>query len=110
MLRNAETGTYLIVDETPLLEEGVNAHYGTDIASQVAPAGSDGEILRGVEAVSVDHEVAVVLVHIGRLAPVPAVEELWQSLALDVVDGVHVEPGAVAGQHDGVRLRNEVFP
>ena len=102
--------SYLIVDETPLLQEGVHTHDGADVASEVAAAGRDGEILDRVEPVGVDHKVAIVLVHGGGLAAVPIVEELGQRLALDAVDRVHVEPGAVAGEHDGVGLRDQVFP
>jgi len=99
---------YLVVDEAPLLEEGVDAHDGADISSQVPPAGSDGQVLGRVEAVGVDHEVAVVAVDGGRLAAVAAVEELWQGLALAVVDVAHVEPGRIAGDDGRVCLRDEV--
>ena len=99
---------YLVVDEAPLLEEGVDAHDGADISSQVPPAGSDGQVLGRVEAVGVDHEVAVIAVDGGRLAAVAAVEELGQSLALAVVDVAHVEPGRIAGDDGRVCLRDEV--
>jgi hypothetical protein len=87
----------------------MHAHDGADIAGQVPSAGRDGQIFARVETIGVDHKVAVVLVDMRRLASVAAVEELRQGLALNVVDGVHVEPGAVARQHDGVRLGDEVF-
>jgi hypothetical protein len=99
---------YLVVDEAPLLEEGVHAHNGADISSQIPPAGSDGQVLGRVEAVGVDHEVAVVAVDGGGLAAVAAVEELGQSLALAVVDIAHVEPGRIAGDDGRVCLRDEV--
>ena len=99
---------YLVIDEAPLLEEGVDAHDGADIASQVPPAGSDGEVLGGVQAVGVDHKVSVVFVHGRRFAAVAAVEELGQSLALAVVDVAHVEPGRIAGDDGRVCLRDEV--
>jgi hypothetical protein len=88
----------------------VHPHDGADVAGQVATAGGDGEILDRVQPVGVDHEVAVVLVHGGGLAPVPAVEELGEGLTLDVVDRVHVEPGAVTREHNRVGLRDQVFP
>jgi hypothetical protein len=88
----------------------MHAHDGTNIASQVATAGRDGEILDRVQAVGVDHEVAVVLVHRRRLAPIPVVEELGQCFPLDVVDRVHVKPGAVAGENDRMGLRDQMFP
>jgi hypothetical protein len=37
--------TDLVVDEPPLLEEGVYAHDGADVAGEVAPARGDGEVL-----------------------------------------------------------------
>lgn len=88
----------------------MHAHNRTDIAGQIAAAGGDGKVLDRVQAIGVDHKIAVVLVYRRSLAPVPVVEELWQRLPLDVVDGVHVEPGAVAGEHNGMGLGDEVFP
>lgn len=100
---------YLIVDEAPLLKERMNSHDGANITRKIAAACSNREVLDGVQAISVDHEVAVVLVHGRGLASVTVVEEFTHRLALNVVDGVHVEPGAVAGQHDGVRLGDKMF-
>jgi hypothetical protein len=88
----------------------MHAHDCTDIAGEVATAGRDGEILNRVQPVGVDHEVTVVLVHRRRLAPVPVVEELGQCFPLDVVDRVHVEPSAVAGEHDRMGLGNQMLP
>jgi hypothetical protein len=101
---------YLIVDQAPLLEEAVDAHYGTDVATEVPPAGGEGEVFGRVESVSVDHEVARVLVSGERLAAVPAIEPLGQVLLFDVVDRIHVEPLAVAWQDDGVGLSDQVRP
>ncbi len=98
--------SHLIVDETPLLEERVHAHNRTDIAGQVTAAGSDCKIFHRVQPVGVDHKVAIILVYRRGLAPVPVVEELWQRLPLNAVDGVHVEPSAVAGKHNRVCLGN----
>jgi hypothetical protein len=89
-----------------LLQEVVNAHNSTHISSKVAPARSYGEVLDGVEPVSVDHKVTVVLVDMGRLASVPVVEKLGEGFALDVVDRVHVKPSAVTWQDYGVSLRD----
>ena len=57
----------LVVDESPLLEEGVDADHGADVAGQVPPAGRRGEVLGRVEAVRVDHEVAVAEINLGGL-------------------------------------------
>jgi hypothetical protein len=102
--------TNLVVDQAPLLEERVYPHYGAHVSREVAPAGSNSKILARVEAVGVDHEVAVVLVHVRGLATVSVVEEFRQGLLLDLVDGVHVEPCTVTWKDDGVCLRYEVFP
>lgn len=104
------TKTNLIVDQTPLLEEGVHPHDGAHVSREVAPAGSNCKILARVEAVGVDHEVAVVLVHVGGLAAVSVVEELRERLLLYLVDGSHIEPCTVAWKDDGVCLRYEVLP
>lgn len=88
----------------------MHAHDGAHITSQVAAASRDGEVLNRVEAVCVNHKIAVILVYGRGLAAIPVVEEFGQGLALDVVDGVHVEPCAVARQDDGMRLGDEVLP
>jgi hypothetical protein len=76
---------HLIVNQTPLLKEGVYAHDGANVTGKVASAGSDGEVLDGVQSVGIDHEVAVVLVHRRSLATITVVKELGESLALDLV-------------------------
>ena len=86
----------------------MNTHDGADISGQVPSAGGNGQVLGGVQAVRVDHEVAVVTVDSRRLAAVAAVEELGQGLALAVVDVAHVEPCRVAGDDGRVGLRNKV--
>ncbi len=53
-----------------------------------------GQIFGGVEAVGVDHEVAIGQIDFRRFAPVLAVEELRQGALLDRVDRVVVEPRA----------------
>jgi len=87
----------------------VDTHNGTNITRQVPSTGCNSEVLDWVQSVRVDHEVAVVLVDRWGLAPVPRVEELGKRLALDVMDGVHIEPGAVAGQDDRVCLGDQMF-
>jgi hypothetical protein len=92
-----------------LLKESMDSHDGTHITCQVSATGCDGQILDRVQAVGVDHEVAVILVDCRSLAPVAVVEELGHSFPLDVMNGVHVEPCAVAWQDNGVGLRDEVL-
>ena len=75
----------------------MDPHNRANIAGQVSAAGRHGQVLDGVQSVGVDHEVAVVLVHSRRLAPIPVVEKLGECLPFDAVDGVHIKPGAVAG-------------
>ena len=55
----------------------MHAHNGAHVARQVPPAGSYSEVFRRVQPVSVNHEVTVVLIDSGRLAPISVVEELW---------------------------------
>ena len=75
----------------------MDAHDGAYVTGQVSAACGDGKVLGWVQTVGVDHKVAVVLVDVGGFASVAIVEELRQSLALNGVNGVHVEPGAVTG-------------
>ena len=82
------------------------ADHRADVAGQVPPAGRRGEVLGRVEAVRVDHEVAVAQINLGSLALVPAVEELREGALLDGVDAVVVEPGAVRRHNDVVRLKH----
>ena len=53
----------------------MDSHNGANISCKVSSAGSDSEVLGGIEAVSVDHEVAVVLVDRRCFASVAAIEE-----------------------------------
>jgi hypothetical protein len=87
----------------------MNTHDCAYVAGQVAPTGCDCEVLDRIQPVGVDHEVAVVLEYGRGLASVSIVEELGKSLAFDVVDGVHVKPGAVAGKHDRMSLGDQMF-
>lgn len=86
----------------------MHTHNGANITSQVSAAGSDSEIFDRVQTVGVDHEIAVVFIHSRGFASVAVVEELGHGLALNLVDGIHVEPGRVARENDGVSLRDEV--
>lgn len=99
---------YLVVDQAPLLEKSVDTHDGADISRKVPPTCRDSQVFGRVQAVCVDHEIAIVLVDGRGLASVTGVEELGQGLAFEVVYLMHIEPGAVAGEDDGVCLFNEV--
>jgi hypothetical protein len=60
-----------------LFKESVDAHNSTNIASQISPTSGDSQVLDWIEAVSVDHEIAVVFVHGWSFASISAVEEFW---------------------------------
>lgn len=104
-----ERASYLIVDQSPLLQKGVDAHDCAHVTSQVPATGCHSQVFDGVEAICVDHKIAVVLVNSRRLASISVVEELRHGLALDIVDGVHVEPSAVAWENDRVGLRHKML-
>jgi hypothetical protein len=87
----------------------VNAHDRAHITGQVPATGCHSQVFDGVEAICVDHKIAVVLINSRRLASVSVVEELRHGLALDIVDGVHVEPCAVTWENDRVGLRKKVL-
>lgn len=68
--------TYLIVDQSPLLQEGMYSDNSAHISCQISPARSNGQVFGRVEAVRVDHKVAIVLVHCWSLATVLEIEKL----------------------------------
>lgn len=49
----------LIVDKAPLLEESMNSHDCTDVASQVTSTSRARQILGWIQTVRVDHEVSI---------------------------------------------------
>ena len=75
----------------------MNPHNRTDISSQISPASSDREVFYRIETVRVDLKVSVVFVYSWGFASISVVEDLWEGLSFDIVDLVHVKPGAVAG-------------
>ena len=87
----------------------MNTHNSAHITGKVATASSDGQVLNGVQSISVDHEVSVIFVGSGCLATVAAIEELGESFLLNGVDSVHVEPCGVAGEDDRMGLGDELF-
>lgn len=99
-----EGSVYLVVDEPPLLEEGMDPHNRPDIPSEMAAAGSDGEVGRGTLAVHLDHKVAVAHELAGRLAAAALPEKLWKGPALDIMHLLLPVPGGV-GREDYVRGR-----
>lgn len=100
--------THLVVDQTPLFKKSMNPHDSANVSGEVSPAGGDGEVLGGVEAVGVDHKVAVVLVNRRSLAPILRVEELGEGPPFEWVNDGEAEPRRVGGNDDGVRLGREV--
>jgi hypothetical protein len=99
---------YLIVDQAPLLEESMHAHDGANVSSQIPSAGCDSEVLGRIQSIRIDHEIAVISVYSGRLAAVAIVEELWQGLALAIIDVSHVKPGCITRYNGRIGLCNEV--
>ena len=82
----------------------MNPHYSANIASKIPPARGDCKILRRIETIGVNHEIAIVLVDRRGLTPVPVVEEFRHSLFLEGMYSLHVEPCTIAGQDNGVSL------
>ena len=87
----------------------MDTHDSADIASKVATTGSDCEILCRTQAVSVDHEVAVVLVYRGRFGSVTGIEELWESASLDRMNFVTGIPGSIARDNNFMSLGCQVL-
>lgn len=53
------------------------SHNGADISCKISSTGSDGEVFRWIEAICVDHEIAVILIDCWRFASVATIEEFW---------------------------------
>ena len=100
---------HLIVDQAPLLQERMNAHDGANITCQVTTTSSHSQIFDGVQSVGVDHEISVVLVSSGSLAAITAIEEFCEGLLFDRINGVHIEPSSIAGENNGMGLRDELL-
>lgn len=49
----------LIIDQTPLLEKGVDSHDRADVSGQISSAGGDRQILIRIQTIRVDHEVSI---------------------------------------------------
>ncbi len=79
----------------------MHSHDSADVAGQITPAGRAGQVLAGVQAVRVDHEVSVAHVDLWRFRFVLVVEVFGQGALLDLVDAGVVEPGSV-GRHNYV--------
>ena len=56
---------HLVVHQSPLLQESMDPHDGTDISSQVAATGGAGQVLLGIQTVCVNHKVSVGHVSVG---------------------------------------------
>jgi hypothetical protein len=69
------TATYLIVDQSPLLQEPMNPHDSSHITSQIPPTSRNSQILSRVQPIGIDHEIPIILVDTRRLASVPIGEE-----------------------------------
>lgn len=100
---------HLIVDDSPLFQEGVHSHDCAHITSQVSPTGSQGEVFGRVEAITVDHKVAVVLVDGGHLGAISSIKKLGQGFFFQGVDLGEIEPGGIGGNDNGLGLGEEVL-
>lgn len=90
-------GGYLIVDKAPLLEEGMDAHYGANVSCKITPACCNGKVLDRIESVRVYHKVSVVFVDSWCFASIPTIEEFGKRLLLYGSNLMHIEPLAIAG-------------
>ena len=86
----------------------MDAHDGADISGKVATAGGNRKVLDGVESIGVNHEISIVLVDGGSLAAVSAIKELGQGFLLYRVDDVHIKPGGIAGENNGMCLGDQM--
>lgn len=86
----------------------MHAHDGADVARQVSPARRARYVLGRVQAVRIDHEVAIRQVYLRGLGLVLAVEELGQGSLLHRVYRVVVEPRRVARNDDVMGLLGHI--
>lgn len=56
---NLPLSLHVVVDQSPLFHKSMHTHDGTNIASKVAPAGCDREVLVGGQTKAINHEVAI---------------------------------------------------
>jgi len=100
---------HLVVNETPLLKESMDAHNSAYISRQISPACRNCKIFDRIQTVCVDHEVSIVLIYCWCLASIPVVEEFREGLALNIIDLVHIKPSAVTWQDDGMCLGDKML-
>ena len=86
----------------------MHSHDRPDISRQVPPTRRHGQVFGRVESIGVDHEISIVLVDLGRLAPVLAAEEFGQGFTLKGVHGTQVEPCRIRRDDERVGLSREV--
>lgn len=86
----------------------MNPHDSANISGKVPATGRDSKILNGVQSIGVDHEIPIVLVNRRSLAAVPAIKEFRQSLLLDGVNDMHVEPSRITREDNGMCLRDKM--
>jgi hypothetical protein len=66
---------YLVIDQSPLLQESMNPHDSSHITGQIPPTSRNSQILSGIQPISINHEISIILVYTRRLAPVSIGEE-----------------------------------
>ena len=58
---------YLIVEESPLLQDRMNPDDRTNIPRQIPPASCHSQVLVGIQSVGIYHEISVIHVDLGSL-------------------------------------------
>lgn len=77
---------HLVIDQTPLFQERMNPHDGTNISTQVPPTSGNGKILLRLKSISMDHKIAIILVNCGYFGSILAIEEFRQGASFDGMD------------------------
>lgn len=102
------SSTHLVVDQAPLLQEGMHPHDRSYISRQVSSTRRHGQIFGRVQPIGVDHEIPIILVDLRRLASVLSAEEFGQGFTFEGVHGGEVEPCRVGRDNEWVGLGGEV--
>ena len=100
---------YLIVDESPLLQESMAPHDGANISSKISSTSCWRQILCWVESIRVDHKVSVGEINLWSLATIFVVEKLRQMSLFNAVNAVIIKPSWVTWNNDVMSLFGHIF-